>query len=294
MPKIRRIEIGFKLRESKLHNGMLFNSEAWSNGTVRDMERLEQVDTSALKHLMTGQSRSNKVFYYLEFGVLMIRHVVMMRRLIYHHHIINRDNDEIIKKIYQKQEMSPCKGDWALLIKKDFEFIGEQINQNFILNTSKKDYSKYIKNKVQSAAFESYLQLKGVSKKKMKDLNYDKLMIQNYLVSDQLCLEEKNLLASLRSMCYPAKMTFRKMHKGNLECSLQCDNDETQVHIFEACTPILSRLNIPHTVKIQDIYGSIDVQRSAVKIFRKIDSIRSNLLSYILPGEVVARTPACT
>ena len=84
------------------------------------------------------------------------------------------------------------------------------------------------------------------------------------------------------------------MHKGNLKCSLQCDNDETQVHIFEACTPILSRLDIPHTVKIQDIYGNIDEQRNAVKIFRKIDSIRSNLLSDILPGGVVARTPACT
>ena len=28
LPKVRRIEIGLKLREAKLHNGMLFNSEA--------------------------------------------------------------------------------------------------------------------------------------------------------------------------------------------------------------------------------------------------------------------------
>ena len=98
---------------------MLFNSEAWSNVSDRDMERLEQVDTSALKHLVAGHAKSNKVFYYLEFGVLMIRHVVMMRRLIYHHHIINRDNDEVIKKIYQKQ-----------------------LNPSSILNTSKQDYIK--------------------------------------------------------------------------------------------------------------------------------------------------------
>ena len=66
----------------------------------------------------------------------------------------------------------------------------EHINQSFILSTSKEDYSKYIKEKVQSAAFQSYLQLKGVSKKKMKDLQYNKLIIQNYLVSDQFSLEE--------------------------------------------------------------------------------------------------------
>ena len=127
----------------------------------------------------------------------------------------------------------------------------------------------------------------------MKDLQYDKLSIQNYLISDLFSLEEKYLLSSLRSMCFPAKMNFRKMHKGNLKCSLKCDDDETQLHIFEACTPILARLDFPHTVRIKDIYGNIEEQRNAVKIFMKIDSIRSILLSDILPGGIVARTPAC-
>lgn len=99
--------------------------------------------------------------------------------------------------------------------------MGEEINQSFILSTSKEDYSKYIKDKVQAKAFQSYLQLKGQTKKKMKDLQYDKLSIQNYLISDLFSLEEKYLLSSLRSMCYPAKMNFRKMHKGNLKCSLK-------------------------------------------------------------------------
>ena len=126
----------------------------------------------------------------------------------------------------------------------------------------------------------------------MKDLQHDKLIIQNYLVSDQFSLEEKYLLTSLRSMCYPAKMNFRKMHKGNLKCSLKCDDDETQFHIFQACTPILTRLDFPHTVRLPDIYGNINEQRNAVKIFMKIDSIRIILLSDILPGGVVARTPA--
>ena len=52
-------------------------------------------------------------------------------------------------------------------------------------------------------------------------------------------------------------MNFRKMQKRNLKCSLQCDNDETQVHMFEACTPILSRRDVPHTLRIQNIYMAI-------------------------------------
>ena len=157
LPKVHKVEIGLKLREAKLHNGILFNSEAWSNVSDSDMERLEQVDTSALKDLVTGHSKCSKAFYYLEFGALMIRHIVMIKRLMYHHHIINRDDGEIIKKVYQKQEESSCKGDWVLLIRKDFEFIGENMNQRFILNTSKEEYNKYIKTKVINAAFKSYI-----------------------------------------------------------------------------------------------------------------------------------------
>ena len=78
----------------------------------------------------------------------------------YHHHIINRDDGEIIKKVYQKkqkQEESSCKGDWMLLIRKHFEFIEENMDQRFILNSSEEDYNQYIKTKVQNAAFESYI-----------------------------------------------------------------------------------------------------------------------------------------
>ena len=48
LPQNCHIKIGMKLREAKIHNGILFNSEAWSNVSDADMERLEQVDTAAL------------------------------------------------------------------------------------------------------------------------------------------------------------------------------------------------------------------------------------------------------
>ena len=85
LPQDHKIEIGMKLHEAKIHNGILFNSEAWSNVTDGDMERLEQVGTAALKALVAGHSKCTKAFYYLEFGTLMIRHKVMIRRILYHH-----------------------------------------------------------------------------------------------------------------------------------------------------------------------------------------------------------------
>ena len=172
------------------------------------MERLEQVGTAALKALVAGHSKCTKAFYYLEFGTLMIRHKVMIRRILYHHHIITREENETIKKVYYKQKEKPCKGDWCEIIKKDFNFIGEELDEDFIKQTPKDIYSKYIKQKVQQAAFNSYIEIKEKSKTKMKNVKYLKFAIQEYLQSDIFNHEEKKLLFSLRSMCYPAKMNF--------------------------------------------------------------------------------------
>ena len=100
MPTDRRIEVGLKLREAKIHNGILYNSEAWSNYSDKDMEKLEQVDMAAIRALMDGgHSKCPKAFYFLEFGTLMVRHLVMIRRLMYHRHILTREDCETIKNV---------------------------------------------------------------------------------------------------------------------------------------------------------------------------------------------------
>ena len=165
MPDIRQIEVGLKLREAKLHNGILFNSEAWSNLADTDMEKLEIVDRAALRALIGGHkggghSKCSKAFYYLEYGTLMIKHLVMIRRMMYHHHILRRNDCEVIKKVYLKQKENSCKGDWIHLLRKDFAFIEEDICDENIQNTPKDIYKLWVRKKVEKAAFKNYLTLK--------------------------------------------------------------------------------------------------------------------------------------
>ena len=99
MPDIRRIEVGLKLRGAKIHNGILYNIEAWPNVSDKDMDRLGQVDTAALRAIMGGgHSKCPPAFYFLEFGDT-YGHTVMIRRLMYHYNIVRRDNFETIRKI---------------------------------------------------------------------------------------------------------------------------------------------------------------------------------------------------
>ena len=47
-----------------------------------------------------------------------------MRRLNYLLEIHNREDHELIKRIYVKQKENPVKGDWTELVKIDLELIG--------------------------------------------------------------------------------------------------------------------------------------------------------------------------
>ena len=68
----------------------------------------------------------------------------------------------------------------------------------------------------------------------MKDLKYDSLSIPKIFISEPFSPEEKKIMAALRSMCYATILNFQKMHNRNLKCALQCNEPETQMHIFEA------------------------------------------------------------
>ena len=81
MPHTCKVEVGLKLREAKLLNGMLFSTESWSSISDAELTRLEQVDLGLLRSLVDGHSKCSKAFILLEYGVLEIRHRITIRRL---------------------------------------------------------------------------------------------------------------------------------------------------------------------------------------------------------------------
>ena len=99
-----------------------------------------------------------------------------------------------------------------------------------------------MKEKVEISAFRYILEEKERSKKKLKVVKYTSLKIQPYMNSKDLTMKEKIFLFSLRSGCHPAKLNFRNMNKNNLICSLKCNSEESQAHIFESCNQFWTNL----------------------------------------------------
>ena len=98
MPDTQKFKVGLNLRLAKLINGTIYSSEAWSKISETELTRLEQVDMALIRSLVSGHSKCSRAFTLLEFGVLGIRHLIIVRRVMYHHHLVSSTNNELIKK----------------------------------------------------------------------------------------------------------------------------------------------------------------------------------------------------
>ena len=67
---------------------------------------LEEVDEFILRALLYLEAR--------------IKHLISSMRLMYLQTLLKRDDEELTKRILQKQENNPCAGDYSILVKDDF------------------------------------------------------------------------------------------------------------------------------------------------------------------------------
>ena len=94
-----RVEIGLKLRQAMLINGVIFNSEGWHDVRDEHIKALEKVDESLLRSLLQSHAKTPLEFLFLETGSVPIRYLISPRRMLYYKTLIDRDDEEITKRI---------------------------------------------------------------------------------------------------------------------------------------------------------------------------------------------------
>ena len=75
-----------------------------------------------------------------------------------------------------------------------------------------------------------------------------------------------------------------------MNCIFQCDQIETQDHVFQNCNPILRRLSLDRREQMTSIYGSPSEQKNAIQVFAQIHQMRKHMIDNLPPGEAIART----
>ena len=152
---------------------------------------------------------------YLETGSLPIRFILQGRRLMFYWAILNKDTEELIKKVFDTQTQFPTKGDWTFQIEEDKKYLDIDISENSIKNMKKHKFKKLLKEKLKLKAAE-YLYSCRDKEGRSKTKYLKSFGCQNYLKSNQLSTKEKKLLFSLRTqMDAVKKIESRQMYFRN-------------------------------------------------------------------------------
>ena len=103
--------------------------------------------------------------------------------------------------------------------------------------------------------------------------------MQDYLFSDILSTEDKQLLFKFRTRTYPCKTNFRQQYETDLSCKI-CRKEDSPQHLLNCLT---DGVDI-NGAKYEDIFGNVEQQSRVIKVLKKITVKRNNILNNSPPG----------
>lgn len=280
-----KLEMGLKLRQAMLLNGVLFNSEAWHSVSNDDINLLEKLDESLLRSLLQNHPKCPIEFLYLETGSISIGHIVSSRRIMYLRTILRREDEELVKRVYREQEENTTPGDFVEMVKADLVRYNISYDENMIKTSKDDDFKSMVRKHVKETAFKE-LKMKQESHSKVKVIKYETFEKQSYLVSPMFSDEDVGVLSNLRSHTTRGiRGNFGQLYKNNTSCPLKCwpsDSPplkDTQQHLLVCKKITLNADSVANNhIKYDDIYGSVTEQKAVTTLYRDILHKRQQLL----------------
>ena len=276
-------------RTTILLNGMLCSSEALYGITKAHITQLESVDNMLFKSVFQAPFSTPIAAYYLETGAIPIRYVLIGRRLMYLWTILQKNEDELVSKVFKAQKLFPVKDDFVNQITEDKEEIGLLLTESEIKFMKKTKFKNLVKEKIRVSAH-SYLLEKKEKLSKLDNLTSD-FNFKEYLSTDKLSISEKQLLFKLRTRMIPVKGNFSSMYKDDMSCRL-CNMNltESQEHLF-SCS-FLKHANEGTSVEYLDIFHpNLEKQIRAVKHWSLLLKTRTIKLNEM---KLLSREARCT
>ena len=179
-------------------------------------------------------------------------------------------DNELVKKVYDAQKALPVKDDWIYSVREDLEILGISFDEEQIRATKKEAFKKLVNTKIREASYSSLLQDK---KGKLDNLS-SHFGLKEYLSSDKLTLQHKQLLLNLCTRMVMVTCNCRRKYEGNLLCTL-CDtqSEKSQEHLL-VCPALLEDIVVDKSVNYMDIFGTLEKQVKAARYFIQIISVR--------------------
>ena len=140
------------LRQAMLVNGLLFNSESWHNVIEADVKGIEKIYEMFLRFLLGSHSKA-PLDLPLK-GAIPSRFILSSRRMNYLQTILKREDEVLTKRVLKAQLEDTLEGDFANMVKTDFQVMEIPFDISFVETTSIDFFKSFIKKKIQKAALE--------------------------------------------------------------------------------------------------------------------------------------------
>ena len=155
-----------------LASKILLNSEVWHSVTKSQVDDLEIVDRMLMRHILNAHCKTGIEWIVADTGKLNLKSLIQIRRLMYLWHLLNRNESEMIHRIYDSQKVSSSVGDWVRLVEADKSELGIVLTDKEVQGVSKNVFKKFVKKKVKTNMIK-YLSEKKRTHTKAKFINCD-------------------------------------------------------------------------------------------------------------------------
>ena len=206
----------------------LFNSQAWSKLTNKDVEELSKIQKNFLRRILNVPSSTPLSVMYLELGVLPIKYEIIKNRLKYLHHILTLSDVDPLKKMYNNMKTNEGEENWANEVETLIQTYDILCSEQIAL-MSPQAYKAYINKKFETIGLET---LKGDcrSKKKTENLSYRNLELQPYLYL--MDPSKSRIIFRARSHMLNTKNDMKNKFANQNTCCRLCNSaDESIYHI---------------------------------------------------------------
>ena len=267
-------EIAMMFRNSMFLSGILCSIESLYGITNEHIEMLEKCDRQFMRRVFDCPVTTPIESYYLETSTLPVQFILVGRRVMFLWTLLHKGDTELARQVFDTQGKFPVKNDWVLQAKEDLSKCNITLTNKEISCMKEERFRKLVKKGVNKLS-EEYL-LKMIEKHSKTSKLYPSEKMQSYLMSLDLTVAEKKMLFLLRSRMYPVKNNFQNGH-NDLQCSLCQKALESQEHLL-VCEGIVNEKELKNAIinrkiSYEDIFGSQNKQREAIRIWMLIDKI---------------------
>ena len=190
-------------RQFMLINSILCNSEVLYGLTKTHIETLESVAPYYWRKVFSSIISTPIESYFIETNTIPIRHIIMARRLMYYWNLLQKDDTELVKKVFLTQRSLPTKNDWVSQLESDLKECRITLSEVEIKNMKKETFKTLVKKHIKNIAKEYLINLRSKHSKSENLLVTD--CMKDYLKSDKITIEEKKLLFAMKTKCVDVK-----------------------------------------------------------------------------------------